>query len=431
MVEGVGYTPGAPHGDDPGAGIWWGENLIGTRVAPVHLQNAPNKLVYTPHVYGPSVYLQKYFQDPFFPNNMPAVWQAHFAFAKELTGTPIVIGEMGGSYIDLDKVWQDWAIPYAASQGFGVFYFALNPDSKDTTGLVAKGWSLPQPGSVEASKLEALSQLPSTDVFTICPECMLPELKSNTATAEQETAPSVANPIAGVTPPQSTALPSSLPEVELQSDRQHTELGQAGTSITHPPSAPSMQQQEENVQQQQQQEEEEEQEQQEQEQEQEQWQTPTPQLASLHLQPSASRQGSSWTDQITFVNVWICSALLCIVVLLVRERHTRDTQHMRVPTKVEEGSDLQADDSKDRLSSNENVGDDCVLERAMNLTSGRVRVHGLRNEPHLNGIEGSIMGQASTPNGVRWNVLCDGGEALCVQACNLELLAVPMGRACD
>ena len=35
FVEGVGYNPGAPDGDDPGAGIWWGENLIGAHVQQV------------------------------------------------------------------------------------------------------------------------------------------------------------------------------------------------------------------------------------------------------------------------------------------------------------------------------------------------------------------------------------------------------------
>ena len=41
-----------------------------------------SKLVYSPHVYGPSVYLQHYFTAPGFPNNMPAVWEQHFAFAQ-------------------------------------------------------------------------------------------------------------------------------------------------------------------------------------------------------------------------------------------------------------------------------------------------------------------------------------------------------------
>ena len=169
FVEGVGYTPGAPGGDDPGAGFWWGENLVGAQVAPVQLRD-PSKLVYSPHVYGPSVYLQHYFTAPGFPNNMPAVWEQHFAFAQGL-GTPIVIGEIGGLYKDIDRQWQDWAIPYLKQRGFGIFYFALNPDSEDTGGLVLEDWSVPGEGSLEAAKLEALAQLPSTDVFVLCPDC--------------------------------------------------------------------------------------------------------------------------------------------------------------------------------------------------------------------------------------------------------------------
>ena len=42
----------------------------------------------------------------YFPNNMPGVWDAHFAFAKELTSTPIVLGEFGGRYEDQDRQWQ-------------------------------------------------------------------------------------------------------------------------------------------------------------------------------------------------------------------------------------------------------------------------------------------------------------------------------------
>ena len=37
---------------------------------------------------------------------MPGVWDEHFAFAKELTRTPIVLGEFGGKYVDQDRQWQ-------------------------------------------------------------------------------------------------------------------------------------------------------------------------------------------------------------------------------------------------------------------------------------------------------------------------------------
>ena len=76
------------------------------------------------------MYVQNYFKSPFFPNNMPGIWQQHFAFAQEATGRPIVIGEIGGTYVGADKIFQDWALPYIVEKGFGLFYFALNPDSK-------------------------------------------------------------------------------------------------------------------------------------------------------------------------------------------------------------------------------------------------------------------------------------------------------------
>lgn len=118
MVEGVGYDPGAVGMDGGGAGIWWGENLAGAKVQPVQLSN-PARLVYAPHTYGPSVYLQKYFGDPNFPANMPAIWERRFAFLLD-AGWPVVIGEMGGFYTGKDKMWQDWAFSFmkgASSRG--------------------------------------------------------------------------------------------------------------------------------------------------------------------------------------------------------------------------------------------------------------------------------------------------------------------------
>ena len=68
-------------------------------------------------------------------------------------------------------MWQDWALPHCVQMGFGLFYFALNPTSVDTGGLVMADWSAPPGGSPEAAKLEALAQLPATRVRDICPQC--------------------------------------------------------------------------------------------------------------------------------------------------------------------------------------------------------------------------------------------------------------------
>ena len=191
FVEGVGYNPGAQGmnamgfaGDDEKAGYWWGGNLVGAKARalaadtprplqppipfarvnslsllstiiifsplctyvyfPLHTQDAPvhlgdmTKLVYSPHVYGPGVYNQDYFKAADFPNNMGAVWESHFGFVAEATHQPIVVGEMGGWYLNEDKKWQDWAIDYMERKGISLFYFALNPGSEDT-GALSRG----------------------------------------------------------------------------------------------------------------------------------------------------------------------------------------------------------------------------------------------------------------------------------------------------
>lgn len=64
----------------------WGENLAGAITQPVRLTK-PERLIYSPHTYGPSVYAQSYFKTASFPTNMPKIWDARFAFlAKEASG---------------------------------------------------------------------------------------------------------------------------------------------------------------------------------------------------------------------------------------------------------------------------------------------------------------------------------------------------------
>ena len=156
FVEGINY--GAPGDGGVDNGYWWGENLVGALFAPIKL-NDQSKLVYAPHTYGPSTYMQKYFKVNNFPDNMPEVWTDHFIAAKEATGQPIVIGEMGGDGKGLDMTWQRKAMEYFPTQDIGVFYFCLNPSSDDTGGVLDKDWRTPV-----KEKLDVLALLPSTDV---------------------------------------------------------------------------------------------------------------------------------------------------------------------------------------------------------------------------------------------------------------------------
>ncbi|KAL3923959.1 MAG: hypothetical protein SGPRY_004061 [Prymnesium sp.] len=160
MVEGVGYDPGAP-GTDASMGIWWGENMYGVKSQPVKLKpEFQNKVVYSPHTYGPSVYMQHYFHADNFPYNMQGIWEQHFAFVQQLTGQPVVVGEMGGLYTGKDKIWQDSAFEFMRRRGIGLFYFCLNPDSEDTGGILAADWTTPN-----MAKLKALSRIPSTETL--------------------------------------------------------------------------------------------------------------------------------------------------------------------------------------------------------------------------------------------------------------------------
>merc|ERR1712070_115831 len=95
-------------------GWWWGENLWGAKTARVTISDM-SKLVYSPHTYGPSVYMQDYFKSWDFPNNMPGIWDSHFGFVQQATGAPVVIGEYGGMYDGKDKQWQDKFFQYLNS----------------------------------------------------------------------------------------------------------------------------------------------------------------------------------------------------------------------------------------------------------------------------------------------------------------------------
>lgn len=88
----------------PGAGLsvkkaeieefFWGENLMGVYDAPITISKQ-EKLVYSPHVFGPAISEKEYFNDHRYPNNLEEVWQRHFGFVKKETGQALIIGVYG------------------------------------------------------------------------------------------------------------------------------------------------------------------------------------------------------------------------------------------------------------------------------------------------------------------------------------------------
>ncbi len=138
---------------DYGDLFWWGGNLKGVRFAQVNLK-IPNRAVYSPHDFGPGVYPQSWFSDPSFPANLEGVWDAHWGFIRKQGIAPVVVGEFGAhsTGADIEGTYQRKFVQYLKQNGIGYLYWALNPDSPDSGGLLERDWETPA-----GNKLELIS----------------------------------------------------------------------------------------------------------------------------------------------------------------------------------------------------------------------------------------------------------------------------------
>ena len=115
------------------------------------------KIVFIPHVYGPDVFNQGYFNTPDFPANLPAMWDKAFGFLKD-KGKAVAIGEFGGKYghggDPKDITWHKALVNYLGSKGIcDNFYWSWNPNSGDTGGILQDDWN-----SVWQDKVDLLRQ---------------------------------------------------------------------------------------------------------------------------------------------------------------------------------------------------------------------------------------------------------------------------------
>jgi len=176
---------------------WWGSNLDGVRTAPLqmdgglrtpagHAAPANNKVVYAPHVWGPSINDEmSYFNvdtvaNPTatpFPDNMVDVWHSQFGFIPETTDQPVVLAAWGGSYAASgqdydpmrdyemsDALWQDKMMDYLIANNISFFYWALNADSLDTGGILAKDTYAETNSGLVGAKLAMLDRYVGTEV---------------------------------------------------------------------------------------------------------------------------------------------------------------------------------------------------------------------------------------------------------------------------
>ena len=133
LVQGIQYYNGDQY--------WWGGQLKGAAVSPVRLSR-PDKLVYSPHDYGPSVAQQAWFRAADFPHNLRQVWDTHWGNLQQ-QGVPLVLGEFSARSVgnDYEGIWQRSLMSYLGERGIGAIYWAWNPDSADTDGMLQGDWT--------------------------------------------------------------------------------------------------------------------------------------------------------------------------------------------------------------------------------------------------------------------------------------------------
>ncbi len=133
----------------PGAGDqcydfnWWGGNLRGVADMEVTVPGKQNQIVYSPHEYGPRVYLQPWFQKPFDRNSLRAdVWLPNWLYIHNNGISPLLVGEWGGFLDGGDnQKWMEALRDEIAELKLHHTFWAVNPNSGDTGGLIKDDWT--------------------------------------------------------------------------------------------------------------------------------------------------------------------------------------------------------------------------------------------------------------------------------------------------
>lgn len=116
----------------------------------------PNKrIVFSPHVYGVSV---RGYSSLF---ESSKEWDSWFGFLMNFFDNFVCIGEIGGINGGADYVWHQNILAYLKSRSIQNFYYwCLNPNSKDTGGLLGWDWT-----TVDKSKIDFCYNLQSNSTF--------------------------------------------------------------------------------------------------------------------------------------------------------------------------------------------------------------------------------------------------------------------------
>lgn len=145
MVEGIEIYPrdinanGDYHSIDSGDYYfnWWGGNLRGVKDYPINLGEYQNKLVYSPHDYGPAVYAQPWFKPGYTYNSLYIdCWRDNWLYIYEEKTAPLLIGEWGGYMTEPNLTWMTHMKSLISKFKLHHTFWCYNANSGDTGGLV-------------------------------------------------------------------------------------------------------------------------------------------------------------------------------------------------------------------------------------------------------------------------------------------------------
>ena len=143
MIEGTEIYPKNSKGDysstdkDDYYFNWWGGNLRAVKDFPIDLGKYQDKLVYSPHDYGPTVYAQPWFEGDYtFDSLMKDCWQDNWFYIHKENTAPLLIGEWGGFMKDPNLKWMTYMRKLIKDNHLNHTFWCFNANSGDTGGLV-------------------------------------------------------------------------------------------------------------------------------------------------------------------------------------------------------------------------------------------------------------------------------------------------------
>jgi endoglucanase len=144
---------------------WWGGNLEGVAKSPVVLTK-PNRVVYSPHEYGPRESSQPWFTAATTYDSLSAVWTQHWAYISNNGIAPVWLGEFGttnnsadilGSTPGTEGQWFQSLVQFLATdRNLNWTFWALN--GEDSYGLLNSNYD---PSSANRLKQNMMAKIQS------------------------------------------------------------------------------------------------------------------------------------------------------------------------------------------------------------------------------------------------------------------------------